>query len=110
VLGQQVPGARDEKRMADVVTLPWKDVVDEVVEVSRKDSFIGMRRLWSAVEPQPGPTSGLAFEGLMHHLKKMDEKELESLSGKCGAFICPDDGRFYSERTTGELDTGQGTA
>ena len=108
VLGEQVPGARDSKKMADVVTLPWQTVVDRVVESSRKESFIGMRKLWSAVEPQPGPTSGLAFAGLMKYLAELSREERKLLSGKSVGFICPDYGRFYSERTTGELDTGQG--
>ncbi|OGG41098.1 hypothetical protein A2118_01440 [Candidatus Kaiserbacteria bacterium GWA2_50_9] len=107
-LGEQVPGARDSKRMADVVTLPWEKFVDTVVEIGRKESFIGMRRLWGAVEPQPGPTSGLAFVGLMKYLAGLSREEREKLRGKTVGFICPDDGRFYSERTMGELDTNQG--
>jgi len=107
-LGEQVPGARDRKKMAEVVTLPWKKFVDTIVEAGRKESFIGMRKLWSAVEPQPGPTSGLAFVGLMKYLAGLNQGEIERLRGKSVGFICPDDGRFYSERTTGELDTDQG--
>jgi cysteine synthase len=95
--------------MDEVVRLPWRDVVDVVVEVTRKDSFEGMRRLWSVVEPQPGPTSGLAWRGLMQYLNgTLTDEGFGKLRGKNLAFICPDDGRFYSERTTGELDTGQG--
>ena len=108
VLGEQVPGARDRKRMEDVVTIPWEASVDEVAEAGRKESFIGMRQLWSAIEPQPGPTSGLAWAGLKHYLEGLEPEMLEKLKGKRVAFMCPDDGRFYSERTTGELDTGQG--
>ncbi|MDP1689669.1 MAG: pyridoxal-phosphate dependent enzyme [bacterium] len=107
-LGEQVPGARDSKKMADVVTLPWKDSVDVVFEVGRKEAFIRMKRLWSAVEPQPGPTSGLAWGGLEKYLVACNQEGLESLRGKTVGFICPDDGRFYSERTTGELDPDQG--
>lgn len=102
-LGEQVPGARDEKRMAEVVTLPWADYVDEVVEVSRRDAFIAMRRLWREVEPQPGPTSGLAYYGLTKYLRQQLALGT-TFTGYRAAFICPDDGRFYSERTTGELD------
>ncbi len=108
VLGEQVPGARDSKRMADIVTLPWEKFVDTIVESGRKESFVGMRKLWSAVEPQPGPTSGLAFAGLMTYLAGLTGEERGQLRGKSVGFICPDDGRFYSERTTGELDTDQG--
>lgn len=107
-LGEQVPGARDRKKMAEAVTLPWKEVADTVIEVSRKDSFISMRQLWSAIEPQPGPTSGLAWRGLDQYLRALTPDELTRLRGKSVAFICPDDGRFYSERTMGELDPEQG--
>lgn len=107
-LGQQVPGTRDSKKMEEVVTLPWMSFVPVIEEVTRKDAFIWMRRLWSAVEPQPGPSSGLAFGGLVQYLKKLNREELGRLRGQCVGFICPDDGRFYSERTTGELDTDQG--
>ncbi len=107
-IGEQVPGARDRLRMEEVVTFPWKEAVDAVVEISRKESFNRMRQLWSAVEPQPGPTSGLAWGGLEQHLGSLTPDALESLRGKRVAFICPDDGRFYTERTTGELDPDQG--
>ncbi|MBI2025660.1 pyridoxal-phosphate dependent enzyme [Candidatus Kaiserbacteria bacterium] len=105
-LGEQVPGARDSKRMKEVVTLPWEKYVDEVVEISRKDSFIGMRQLGSAIEPPPGPTSGLAWRGLDAYLQS--RKDIEKLRGACVAFICPDSGLLYSEPTIAELDSGQG--
>jgi cysteine synthase len=106
--GEQVPGARNKKKMEEVVTLPWKESVDCVEEISRNESFERMRRLWSVVEPQPGPTSGLAWGGLEQLLLTYPPQKLALLDGKCVAFVCPDDGRFYSERTTGELDTDQG--
>ena len=111
-LGEQVPGARDEKRMADVVTLSWAGSVNAVMEdIGRKQSFTCMRKLWRAVEPQPGPTSGLAWAGLEHYLRhRLHSYELQELRGRTVAFICPDDGRFYSDRTLGELDTDQGVA
>ncbi len=107
-LGEQVPGARDKKRMEEVVTFPWEDVVHDVVEVGRKESFIGTRQLWSAVEPQPGPTSGLAWKGLMQYLGDLTPTRLEALRGKYAGFICPDDGRFYSDIIKAELDPDQG--
>jgi len=107
-LGEQVPGARDARRMEAVVTLPWNNWLAALVEVSRKESFAGMRTLWSSVEPQPGPTSGLAWKGLELFLKGLDSGTMENLRGSTVAFVCPDDGRFYSERTTGELDPDQG--
>lgn len=104
-LGEQVPGARDSKRMKEVVTLPWEKWVDEVVEISRKEAFIGARQLGSAVEPPPGPTSGLAWRGLEAYLRSRNLKELK---GACTAFICPDSALLYSEPIIAELDSDQG--
>jgi len=106
--GQRVPGARDEQRMRDRVTLPWAESVTSVIEMSRKESFIRMRRLWSAVEPQPGPSSGLAWGGLEQYLDRFSPQILEGLRGRTAGFICPDGAAPYSERTSGELDTDQG--
>lgn len=108
ILGEQVPGARDRKKMERVVKLPWKEVVDEEVEITRKDAFIAARKLWSAVVPQPGPTSGMAWAGLMKYLQRLDEREIRRLAGRTAAFICPDDGRFYSDVMLAELDPDQG--
>ncbi len=109
-LGEQVPGARDRKRMAEVVTLPWGEVVDAVVEVSRKEAFIATRELWNAVEPQPGPTSGMAWRGLMKYLSALDDEDLNRLQGTTAVFMCPDGASLYSGVMIAELDTGQGFA
>lgn len=107
--GEQVPGARDEHRMAEVVKFPWRPYVHAVEEVGRKDSFISMRRLWSAVEPQPGPTSGLAWMGLIQYLERMGKEDrLAELRGKCVAFFCPDGYLPYVSPTLAELDPNQG--
>ena len=106
--GERVPGVRDEIQMNEVVTIPYKDILDGIIEVGRKDSFTEMRRLWTEVEPQPGPSSGMAFAGYLRWLRTMPWSLLEHLKGQKIGFICPDDGRFYSERTTGELDPDQG--
>lgn len=109
-LGEQVPGSRDAKKMADVVTLPWQRSVTTVIEVSRKEAFVATRSLWSAVEPQPGPTSGLAYVGLLQYLKYLESQPLllELLGGKNVAFLCPDPATLYSDVIMAELDTGQG--
>ncbi len=107
--GERVPGARDRKRMEDVVRFPWRRAVDAVVEVDRKASFIRTRELWSLVNPQAGPTSGLALAGLEKYLESFEEEALDRIfRGTTVGFICPDDGRFYSESIITELDTDQG--
>ncbi len=103
--GERVPGVRDKTQMDEVVTIPYMDILDGIIEVSRKESFIAMRELWEEVEPQPGPSSGMPFAACRKWLT--EEAQRFGSSKKIG-FICPDDGRFYSERTTGELDPDQG--
>lgn len=109
-LGEQVPGARDAKKMADVVALPWQNEVTTTIDISRKEAFEATRRLWSAVEPQPGPTAGLAFAGLLKYLRFLESQPLmlELLGGKNAAFICGDTAVLYSDVFMSELDTGQG--
>lgn len=108
VLGEQVPGTRDEKKMEEVVTLKWKDVVDphHIIEVSRKESFLCTRQLWGAIEPRVGPSSGLAFAGLMRFLRSLDLIDRKRLDR--AAFICPDSAALYSAVMIAELDTHQG--
>ncbi len=109
-LGEQVPGARDKQKMADVVTFPWNDSVNHIIEVSRKEAFVATRELWKEVEPQPGPTSGLAYAGLVKYLEYLESvPHLSELSrGKTTAFLCPDSSSLYSDVIIAELDTGQG--
>ncbi len=106
--GERVPGTRDRARMNEVVTLPWETSVDFVVTVSRKKAFICTRELSSAVEPQPGPSSGLAYGGLMKYIELLNKREVEKLRGKCVGFLCPDGAAPYSALMSAELDTGQG--
>lgn len=105
---EEVPGARNEKAMAAVVRFPWHDTVGNFVEIGRKESFERARRLWQAVEPQPGPTSGMAWAGLERYLRSLSEERLEELRGTSVAFLCPDDARFYSDLFLAELVPEQG--
>ena len=107
-LGEQSPGTRDAKKM-EIIQLPWRTSLDALIETGgRKESFIRMRQLWSEVEPQPGPSSGLAFDGLLRYLSGLSDDARQKLRGKQVAFMCPDDGRFYPEYTLGELDVHEG--
>lgn len=106
--GERVPGVRDLDQMEAVVTLPYKLAIDDIVEVKRRESFIKTRELLSEVQPQVGPSSGLAYVGLLNYLAKSPDV-VELLRGKRAVFICPDDGRFYPAPTAAELDPDQGS-
>ncbi|MDE2173175.1 MAG: pyridoxal-phosphate dependent enzyme [Patescibacteria group bacterium] len=105
--GKRIPGVRDAEQMDAVVTLPYKSAVDAIVEIGRNESFLKTRELLSEVQPQVGPSSGLACVGLLQFLADSpDAREL--LRGKRAVFISPDDGRFYPGPTIAELDPDQG--
>lgn len=107
---ERVPGARDEKQMNAVVNdikVPYKKAVDDIVEVSRKASFVSARRLSSEIYPYLGPSSGLAYVGLLQYLSRETEVR-KRLRGKLVAFICPDGSQFYPAPTQAELDPNQG--
>ena len=105
--GERIPGTRDADQMDAVVTIPYKEIVDEIVESTRETSFVKARELMSEVQPQVGPSSGLAYAGLLQYLaNSADSRDL--LRGKRAAFICPDDGRFYPGPTLATLDPNQG--
>lgn len=107
-LGEQVPGARDRRKMAEVSKFDLSTAVDAFVEVSRRDSFKGARMLWRDVEPQPGPTSGMAWRGLEQYLDGLGHERLAAMEGGTVGFICHDDMRPYTGLFMSELDPEEG--
>jgi len=105
--GERVPGVRDRKQMDAVVTLPYKSAVNAIEEVGREESFVAARKLISEVQPQSGPSAGLAYAGLLQYLANSPEVR-DLLRGKRAVFLCADDGRFYPGPTMSTLDPNQG--
>jgi cysteine synthase A len=105
--GRRVPGVRDAKQMDAVVTIPYQEAVNAIETVGRDEAFLKARELLSEVQPQVGPSSGLAYVGLLQYLEKSPVAR-ESLRGKSAVFICPDDGRFYPGPTHSTRDPDQG--
>lgn len=87
-LGERVPGVRDKKKLEEIITIPWRKIVDEVIAVRKSDAIEHMHQLWNGIEPQPGLTSGLAYAGLVKFVKLKDGIERERIGSV--AFICPD--------------------
>ncbi len=107
-LGEDVPGARDMKKMEAVVKFPWEKDVDHVVEVGRHESFVAMRRLWSAVEPQPGPTSGMAYAGLVQYMQSLPKEALKRMRDCTVGFVCHDSSLLYAAQIVAELRPNEG--
>ncbi|MDP1707363.1 MAG: pyridoxal-phosphate dependent enzyme [bacterium] len=105
--GERVPGNRDIDQMNAVVTIPYRSAVDDIVVVGRMEAFVMARKLLSEVHPQVGPSSGLAYAGMLQYLNKSPDV-VEILRGKRAVFVCPDDCRFYSETMSATLDPDQG--
>ncbi len=99
------PGARNKSSILSTGS-GWLKEIAVVHSVNRHDSFVEMKNLFEEVEPQPGPTSGMAKAGLEQFLEsRLHSHGPEWFQGKSGVFLCDDDGRMYPERQTGELDT-----
>ncbi|MBU6214907.1 pyridoxal-phosphate dependent enzyme [Patescibacteria group bacterium] len=109
-LGERVPGVRDAKRMDAVVTIPYQTAVDSLFEVGRVESFTKTRLLMYEVLPHVGPSSGLAYAGLLGYLEYLENIPglLDLFAGKKAVFICGDDARFYPGPMFSTLDPDQG--
>ena len=105
-LGERVPGTLDGAQMGQLVKLPYRKALDELVEVTREEALAGALDLRGEVTPQPGFSSGLAYAGLMKFLSGSSSADLSDLlHGRHAVFVCPDDGRIYPELTP-ELTIG----
>lgn len=111
--GERVPGSRDAKQMKEVVRFQYEPFVDVIQEVSRVRAFEAARKLLTEVLPRVGPSSGMAFAGLVSYLSSLQSSRpevLEKLHGKKAVFVCTDDARFYSGPMLSTLDPDQGIA
>ncbi len=103
-----VPGVRSLKKLSDI-SFSWKDSVDYMIETEAKNAF--RKSLWLCRSGiLAGPSSGMAFAGLVHFLKEQKEKgTLDALRNKKGevvaVFVCPDSAIPYLDKYSTHLDS-----
>lgn len=107
--GQEIPGVRDRKRMAEI-TLPWEEAVDELVEISTRPSYLAS--LWFSwiMGLTLGPSSGFAYLGGLKFLQQRKAAgTLDALRNKEGkiraTILSPDGNRPYGDRFMANLPT-----
>ncbi len=105
--GNEIPGVRDFNRMKEI-TLPWRDFLDQYVEVETKLSYLASLWFNWIMGLTPGPSSGFAYLGALKFLKeKKDSRTLDDIrdgSGKVRVVILfPDGNRPYGDRYMANL-------
>ncbi|MGH7239506.1 MAG: pyridoxal-phosphate dependent enzyme, partial [Candidatus Saccharimonadales bacterium] len=93
--GHEVPGMRDERRLAEI-TLPWRQYVDEVVDVTAQESYCMSRKMFRT-GLDAGPSSGAALAGWQQI--KHRSFEFQRSQGKTRiVIVCPDSATPYLEQ------------
>lgn len=87
-----IPGVRNQRQLD--MAFGWKKHVDHVVDVGTVDAYAQSLELCRQ-GILAGPSSGLAFAGLLNFLRQFDEeRKLDVLRNKDGdlvaVFVCPD--------------------
>jgi cysteine synthase len=111
--GEEVPGARSEKKIRRDIRLPWEDyfTAENIEYGPRHESFLLSYRSWQAAPQMLGPSFGLAYYGALRHLwrhKRAGTLDQFRKDGKIYVVIFgPDDNRPYLALYFGELKEEQ---
>lgn len=105
--GNEIPGVRDLNRMKEI-TLPWRDFLDQYVEVETKPSYLASLWFNWIMGLTPGPSSGFAYLGALKFLKEKKDSgtldEIRDSDGKVRVVIFfPDGNRPYGDRYMANL-------
>lgn len=102
----QVPGTRSLERLKEVGH-DWENAIDRYLGVSVKESYKASLQLCRE-GILGGPSSGLAYAGLLQFLRGRNPKDLDLFRNKDGevvaVFICPDTFLPYLDKYTTHLD------
>ncbi len=71
--GYEIPGARDLVGMKEI-TLPWREAIDERVEVETKVSYLSSLHFMWRMGITPGASSGMTYAAALKFLKAEKEK------------------------------------
>jgi hypothetical protein len=101
--GDRVPGPRPID-LVQTIDLPWQEVIDVAEHVNSHDSYTTSMELCRE-GLLVGPSSGLAYKGLLQYLSKMKEQgQLDSLRNADGSIQCKSSLDF----TAGEQSANKG--
>lgn len=107
--GQEIPGVRDLKRMAEI-TIPWRKAADEIVEMASRPSYLASIWFSWIMGLAPGSSSGFAYlGGLKFFRQRKAAGTLDALRNERGkipaVIVFPDNNRPYGDRFMANLPT-----
>src|SRR5581483_5046315 len=109
--GQEIPGARDEKRIGQDVTIAKVSEFEHVMTATRYQAFFASYMMFGGVDWMPGgPTSGLSLFAALKFLQKHKiagtlEQFRRSNEKIRVIFLCPDDYRLYGDLYRSTVNT-----
>ncbi len=98
----EIPGARDEKRLAEV-SLPWKSVLDGFEKVEQKQAYAVACWLNQIAGQPVGPSGGMALAGLFKHFTRSGVKKHLNGEKMRAVFFVPDGPDRYADRFEANL-------
>lgn len=72
--GNEIPGARDLNGMKEI-SLPWREAIDERVEVETKVSYLSSLQILWKTGLTPGASGGMAYAGAIKFLSEEKKKD-----------------------------------
>ncbi len=86
--GNEIPGARDLNAMKEI-SLPWREAIDEKVEVETKISYLSSLQILWKTGLTPGASGGMAYAGVIKFLKeeKRQNRSLDRLRNSEGKIV-----------------------
>ena len=100
--GNEIPGARDVKRLAEV-SLPWRSSIDTLEEVGQKQAY-AMACWLTQITGQPvGPSGGMALVGLLKAIERSHGNRARGDEKIKAVFFIPDGPERYADRFEANL-------
>lgn len=98
----EIPGVRDEKRLAEV-SLPWKAVLDGFEKVEQKQAYAAACWLNQIAGQPVGPSGGMSLAGLFKHFTRNGVKKKSNGEKLRAVFFVPDGPDRYADRFEANL-------
>ncbi len=92
--GVEVPGMRDEKKMA-FVRHPWREAADAIIKVSRSPSFLTAPWISWEIDSNAAPSGGAAYVATCLYLEQLRRKDAKLLHDRRVLFVIHDEASQY---------------